>query len=213
MAANRPLSRVETALRRAGRDLGDLGRRYALVGGLAASARAEPRFTRDADLAVLVSDDRDAEALVAGLRDRGWTLLAAIEQEATGRLAAVRLSPTGESETGVIVDLLFASSGIEGEIVAAAEMLEVLAGLLVPVAQTGHLIALKLLSRDDVTRPQDFGDLRALLPGADDHAIEQARSALRLVVARGFHRGRDLDGDLDRAVRELRVNAQRPASG
>ena len=37
-----------------------LDRRFALVGGLAVSARAEPRLTRDADLAVAVSDDHDA---------------------------------------------------------------------------------------------------------------------------------------------------------
>jgi hypothetical protein len=30
------------------------------------SARTEPRFTRGADLAVLVAGDRDAEALVRG---------------------------------------------------------------------------------------------------------------------------------------------------
>jgi hypothetical protein len=39
-----------------------LDRRFALVGGLAVSARAEPRMTRDADLAVVVNDDHDAEA-------------------------------------------------------------------------------------------------------------------------------------------------------
>jgi len=34
---------------------------------LAVSVRTEPRLTRDADLAVLVADDRDAEALVRDL--------------------------------------------------------------------------------------------------------------------------------------------------
>lgn len=43
------------------------------------------------------------------------------------------------------MDLLFASSGIEHEIVAAADPLEVLPDLTVPVARTGHLIALKPL--------------------------------------------------------------------
>jgi len=46
---------------------------------------------------------------------------------------------------GIIVDLLFASSGIEPEITAAAEVLTVARGLRMPVARTGHLIALKLL--------------------------------------------------------------------
>lgn len=37
---------------------------WAIVGGLAVSVRTEPRFTRDLDLAVAVSDDQAAEALV-----------------------------------------------------------------------------------------------------------------------------------------------------
>jgi hypothetical protein len=32
----------------------------------------------------------------------------------------------------------------------------------VPVARIGHLMALKVLARDDRRRPQDFDDLRAL---------------------------------------------------
>ena len=36
-------------------------RRWALVGGFAVSARAEPRTTRDIDVAVAVTDDSDAE--------------------------------------------------------------------------------------------------------------------------------------------------------
>src|SRR5262245_22251881 len=48
------VSRAEAALRRIVADLHGLGRRFVLVGGLPVSAQAEPRFTRDADLAVLV---------------------------------------------------------------------------------------------------------------------------------------------------------------
>jgi len=86
---------------RAAADLDALGRRWALVGGFAVSARTEPRFTRDADLAVLVTDDRDAEALVLALQDRGYRVLSAVEQEATGRLATVRLAPQWETGRGL----------------------------------------------------------------------------------------------------------------
>jgi hypothetical protein len=41
-------------------------------------------------------------------------------------------------------------------------MTEIVPGLSQPSATTGHLIAPKLLARDDQTRPQDFMDLRAL---------------------------------------------------
>ena len=55
------------------------------------SVRTEPRLTRDADLAVLVADYRDAEALVLSLEAHGWRVVTAIEQDAAGRLATVRL--------------------------------------------------------------------------------------------------------------------------
>jgi predicted nucleotidyltransferase len=190
------VTRVEAALARVGRDLDLLGRRWALVGGLAVSARTEPRFTRDADVAVAVADDDDAEAVVGMLRARSYRVTRAIEQEATRRLAAVRVVPPGETEGGVVLDLLFASSGIEPEVAAAAERLELLPGLHVPVASLGHLIALKLLSRDDATRPLDRADLVALARRADAAQLDAAREALTLILARGFGRGRDLLADL-----------------
>jgi hypothetical protein len=46
-----------------------------------------------------------------------YRLLASIEQEETGRLATVRLGSPPAVSGDVVVDLLFASSGIEPEIV------------------------------------------------------------------------------------------------
>ena len=167
------------------------------------SVRAEPRLTRDADIAVLVADDRDAEALVHALQGRAWRVVTAIEQDAAGRLATVRLAPAGEAPLGTVVDLLFASSGIEPEIVAAAEPIEVVPAFLAPVAQLGHLIALKVLARDDRTRPQDRVDLAALLSRADDAALSEARESLALITRRGFQRGRDLLAALEAARNEF----------
>lgn len=203
MAAVTVLSRAEAALRRIVNDLRDLHRQFALIGGLAVSARTEPRLTRDADLAVRVSGDRDAEALVLALQGRGWRVVTAIEQDAAGRLATVRLAPTGESGFGTVVDLLFASSGIEPEIVAAADAIDVASGLIAPVARLGHLIALKILARDDRARPQDRVDLAALLARADATALAEARESLALVTRRGFQRGRDLLAALDGAMTEF----------
>ena len=168
------------------------------------SARTEPRLTRDADLAVLVTGDPDAEALVRDLQGRGWRVVAAIEQEVAGRLATVRLALAGEDVRGAVVDLLFASSGIEPEIVTAAEPIEAVPGFGVPVARLGHLIALKVLARDDRTRPYDRVDLAALLARADAAALDEAWESLTLVMRRGFHRGRDLLAALDAAVKEFR---------
>jgi hypothetical protein len=88
--------------------------------------------------------------------------------------------------------LLFASSGIEPEVTAAAEPIELLEGFVLPVARVGHLIALKVLARDDVERPQDAGDLRALLGVASSEELARAREALGLMEARGYHRQRAL---------------------
>jgi hypothetical protein len=169
--------------------------RRSLVGGLAVSVRTEPRFTRDADLAVALSDDAAAEDLINPLREYGYSIAAVLEQAAGGRLATVRLERPGAGQAP-IVDLLFASSGIEGEIVSAAEEIEILPGFSIRVARTGHLIALKLLSRDDVERPQDIADLRALLRSAAPEELALAGDSIVLIMRRGFNRSRSLSTDL-----------------
>jgi predicted nucleotidyltransferase len=163
---------------------------FALVGGLAVSARAEPRLTRDVDLAISVPDDAAAEALVIDLVAARYRVDATVEQTKTGRLATVRLVPPGDP--GLVVDLLFASCGIESEIVDAAQRIEILPGLAVPVARTGHLIAMKLLARDDRARPQDLDDLRALLAVAKPADRRLVTAAIKQIADRGFARGRDL---------------------
>lgn len=114
-----------------------------------------------------------------------------VEQDAVGRLATVRLALHSDAE-GPVLDLLFASSGIEHEIVAEAGPIELLPGLTVKVASLAHLIALKVLSRDDERRPQDLVDLRALLRMATLDDVSRAREALGVITARGYQRGREL---------------------
>ena len=100
------------------------------------------------------------------------------------------------------IDLLFASSGIEPEIVAAADELAVLEEVTVRAASRAHLIAMKVLARDDRHRSQDFDDLRALLAEASDDDLNRVREAFVLVEARGYNRGRKLSEDLIRAIRD-----------
>ena len=173
---------------------------WALMGGLAVSTYVEPRFTRDVDLAVAVADDGEAERLVLSLQAGGYRMTMVLEQEAQDRLATVRLVPPGGSATGVVIDLMFASSGIEPEICRDAQMLEVFSGVTVPVCRPGHLIALKVLARDDRRRPQDLLDLRALLAQLEPAEHERARTALALIQARGYDRGRELVEELDRVL-------------
>ncbi len=181
---------IAASLRQAALDLNLVGARWALVGGFAVSARAQPRFTHDVDVCVLVETDEQAEQTVIAMRELGYSVIAIVEHEQFDRLATVRLgSPLSG---GVLVDLLFASSGVETEIVTQADSLEILPTLVLPVARAAHLVVLKLLARDDESRPQDRMDLRELrrVLTLDDEA-EVIRVA-HLVGARGFNRERDM---------------------
>lgn len=134
------MNRLEAALRRAAADLEKEGRQWALAGGFALSARVEPRFTQDIDIAVMVDGDPAAEELVRSL-------------------------------------VLF-----------------------------GHLIALKVLARDEVTRPQDLRDLRALISAASPEDLAVARQSVALIEARGFNRERDLGPALESLITDTRAD-------
>jgi predicted nucleotidyltransferase len=180
--------RTLQALARASKDLHELGASFALIGGLAVAALAVPRLTKDVDFAVAVTAEEDAERLVNDLCSRGYSVESVLERRSSGRLATVRL----RSAAGALVDLLFASSGAEHEIVAAARIADVLGQAKVPVARVGHLLALKVLSRDDTLRPQDYDDLQALLEIADAAERRCALATLKLIERRGFGRRRKL---------------------
>jgi hypothetical protein len=122
----------------------------------------------------------------------------------SGRLATVRLRA---APSALLVDLLFASSGVEPEVVAEADTLSLAPDVALRVARAGHLIALKLLSRDDVRRPQDRVDLAALVTIADDEELARARRACASIVARGYACGRELLADLDEALALWRMRA------
>lgn len=119
----------------------------------------------------MLGDDQ-AEQLIFHLQGRGYVVRALLEQERTGRIATVRL--TRDTEPAVYVDLLFASSGIESEVVADAEEITVLPDLTVRVA----------------TQAQD----------ASEDDLRRARAALELIELRGYNRGRSLGDALAHAI-------------
>lgn len=192
------MSTLADTLARAARDLDALGVRWALVGGLAVSARAEPRLTKDVDLAVAVSGDPAAEALVHALVLRGWRVAVVLEHVTTGRLATARLVPAPPA-TPVVVDLLFAATGIEPEIVQTATPIEALPGLVVPVASVADLLAMKLLARADRSRASDEEDERALVARASAADLAQTEARLMRMRELGTDRGYDLLAGLARA--------------
>lgn len=188
--------RLQKVFDRLASDLDQLDLRWAVIGGLAVSARAEPRSTRDVDVAVAVENDEEAERVVAALTARGYGIQSVLEHQLTGRMATVRFIAPGETVSGVLVDLFFASSGVEDKIVEAAEELEILPGTKAPVATIAHLVALKVLA----SRPRDLEDVRWLSKAATRSEIESAREALDLVKARGFDREKDLEVLLEAAL-------------
>ncbi len=190
-------TRLLDVLRRVAETLDAQGHSWALVGGLAVSVRCEPRFTRDIDSAIAVADDAAAEALVSGLLADGYRLRLSLEHDVLGRLATVRLTPPGESDEGVILDLLFASSGIEEDICRDAERLALAEGAVVPVARAGHLIATKLLAIGP-DRPQDGVDLQALKTQLTGEERDRARAAVARIEQIGAHRDKRLTEDFFR---------------
>ncbi len=154
-----------------------------------------PRFTGDVDLAVAVESDSEAERVVGGLLRRGYRLFKQLEHIDTHRFATARmLLPPAlfANDESPVVDLLLATAGIEKEVVAEAEILEVVGGQRVPVARIGHLLALKLLSEDPDRRPLDAADIVALLRKATPADLMTTRSAVALIESRGYARGKDL---------------------
>jgi len=189
------------------RHLDELGHRCALVGGLAVGVRARPRTTLDVDFAVAVATDEEAEAIAFELQRHGYELFDVVEQTVKKRLATARFRRAGDVAAPEFIDLLFASSGIEPEVVAAADSIEILPKVTMPVAQRGHLLGLKVLAHDDRRRPQDRLDIMALLAVATDADLRRAHEAVALITARGFHRDKALSDELAsfaRQAQELR---------
>lgn len=173
------------ALRQACADLASVGKPFALVGGLAVSLRGYVRFTRDIDFAIVAKDDMEVEELVRTMRTRGYELVTLVEQDETKRIATVRLT----SPSGVTLDLLTASSGIEPEVVSRSERLEWDADLSLSVARAEELVSLKVLAMTE-RRPRDRGDALALLElGVSVSAVEEN---LQLIESRGYQRKQDL---------------------
>lgn len=185
------MNRLQRILERVKTDLDSLGATWCLAGGLAVSVWGEPRLTRDIDVVVAVSSDRQAEELIQRLQNIGYRAEELVEQESVGRLATVRFS-IDEVRNGIVLDLLFASSGIETEAAASALSVEVFEHVTVPVASRASLIVMKLLARDDRSRPMDADDLRSLISQASDPELGDARRLAALVTERGYNRGRPL---------------------
>jgi predicted nucleotidyltransferase len=176
----------QVLLHRVVADLVESGFDFALVGALAVGVRGVERTTKDIDLAVAASSTEQAMVLLRHLIEkRSYRLLSAPDFHKDLPMRPM-VSVTPPEDPGFCVDLLFHLCGIESEVVARAEMLELLPGVLVKVATRADLIAMKTLSFDDQRRIHDMSDLKGLLEAASDRDVAAARSALELMERRGI---------------------------
>jgi len=141
-----------------------------VVGGLAVAARGEPRFTRDADVTIVVPDAA-LPGVVSRAADAGFRALAG-DPVAFARSHGV--IPCERIADGWRVDLILAMSPYEEAAVARAT-LERAEDVLLPIATAEDLVVLKLLAG----RPQDLDDVRSVVARAGA-ALD--RTAIRLVL-------------------------------
>ncbi len=196
------LEELELHSRRAIELLTNLGVRFAVVGGMAVSFRAIERLTKDLDLAIAVEDDPGAQMIVHEFSKLGYFIDDVFEHEVTKRMATVRM--VSPAENPMYVDFLFASSGIESEIVDASEEGHLFSNINVRVAKVPSLIALKVLSARP-SRMRDIVDLQSLFEVASPSEIAEARKLLDLITERGYNRNKDLQKELDAYIEQSKT--------
>jgi len=164
--------------------------KYALVGGLAVSFRTIERATKDIDFAIATKNDKDAERVVRAFQSLGFKPAQLFENKSQNVISTVRL--LSDEFSGVYVDLLFSTSGIEKEIVALAEYIEILPGIKAYVASSSSLIAMKVLSSTNKHRRQDLIDLENLIKDVKQEEIDQAKYLIKIIEERGFNQSKKL---------------------
>jgi len=93
------------------------------------------------------------------------------------------------------VDFLFASSGLEHEIISRASTFEFPGVGTIPVAEAEELLAMKVLSMTE-RRLQDRIDAQQLIVSNPQPDLNRVRDNLRLITQRGFDRGENLEAKL-----------------
>ena len=163
---------------------------YALVGGLAASLRGQPRVTADVDL-VIAADIERALELVGSLEESAFRPLFDNVGEIVERAF---LLPLRHRTTNVKVDLAIGMSGFEQQALTRAEPL-VFAGSTVMVATSEDLVLMKILAG----RPQDEQDLQGIVAAQGDRLDWEY--CLKVATDLGEAIGQDLIGRVQ-ALRE-----------
>jgi len=125
----------------------------ALIGGLAVGAWGDPRLTRDIDLKILLHRN-ERKRLLTLLEDDYRPLHADPDGAILQNGIVFVLSPNGKR-----IDIALADTSFDEELVARAQMVEILPGLKVRVCSAEDLIVLKIIA----IRPKDQQDVATII--------------------------------------------------
>jgi len=127
---------------------------YALIGGLAASLRGEPRVTVDVDLVI----SADVEGALQLLKSIEKSPLTPLFEGVEDVVCQAFILPLLHRTTAVKVDLAIGLSGFEQQLIQRATLVD-LAGQAVRLATAEDLLVMKLLAG----RPRDHQDAAGIV--------------------------------------------------
>lgn len=127
---------------------------YALIGGMAASVRGEPRSTLDVDIIISCDVQRGLKLLDQLGASRFRPLFDGVEQV----LRTGLLLPLAHRETGIKVDLALAMSGFDQAAIKESTIADIGAGP-TPIVSAEYLVVMKQLA----SRPRDLDDISKII--------------------------------------------------
>lgn len=151
-------SEVNDAIHRTLADVADFLNKqdvpFAVIGGIAAAVRGEPRFTADVDIVVGIELDR----AVALIDAAGKTPFRPLLSDAADVVRVAFLLPLRHIETNIKVDLAIGVTGFERQMITRSTIVE-FGDCSMPVATSEDLILMKLLAG----RPRDTDDASGII--------------------------------------------------
>jgi hypothetical protein len=142
----------------------------AIIGGIAASIRGNPRLTRDID-AVILADDLGWERALESAKRHG---LAPRIDDPLGFAARSRMLLLRHVATAIQVDISLGALPFEREAVERSSVVKV-GSLRLPLVTAEDLVIMKAVAR----RPQDIGDIEAVLDRHPNLDLSRIRHHLR----------------------------------
>lgn len=136
-------------------DKGDIDG-YALIGGVAVSARARPRATKDVDFLVQADREYFTKESIQKILPKGFSFKIFKSDRLDPLNGVVRIY---DEEGNELVDIIPVFWKWQDDVIKAAEQIEIFEGVSVPIAKIEDLVVLKLKAGG----AQDMVDIEELL--------------------------------------------------